>query len=271
MASAELISAVAQLVSSVAWPLIIIFIIYNFAPPIKQLLNQSKEATVSGMGFEATIKRDIESALLYGLSISQKSDVMNQMSEEELNNLLSEFSSYLNPGTQEELSEASLLWVDDDPSNNTYERKTFKSFGLSIDLSESTSDAVNKIKENSYDVIISDMGRPESDQAGYDLLERKQEIGDTTPFIIYSYPVEEEHKQMARKRGAFGSTDAPRELYSMVRRALGGSIDLPTADIDESTNSISEPISSHNPSKGTIQDPFEREEKRHSSDMDDDM
>jgi hypothetical protein len=37
-----------------------------------------------------------------------------------------------------------------------------------------------------YDVIISDMGRPESNQAGYDLLEQMQRTDTEIHFIIYS-------------------------------------------------------------------------------------
>jgi CheY-like chemotaxis protein len=225
MVSTELIRAVAQLISSLFWPLIVVFIILYFGPPIKRFLQQSKEATVGGMGFEATFRRDIESALLYGLSVGDESDISGELTKEQIEDIMSEFRTYVEPETQDKFSQASLLWVDDSPDNNTSERETLESLGIDIDLSKSTSEAVKKIKNTQYDVIISDMGRPESDRAGYDLLERKQKIGDTTPFIIYSYPVEEEHKQMAKERGAFGSTDSPRELFSMVRRALGGTIE----------------------------------------------
>jgi len=225
MISAELIHAIARLITSLFWPLIVVVIVFYFGPPIKRFLQQSEEATVSGMGLEATFKRDVESALLYGLSVAEESDLPNQMTKEQIDELISEFSTYIEPKTQEGFSQASLLWVDDTPANNVYEIETFESLGVEIDLSESTLNAIEKIRNNEYGVIISNMGRPEGDYAGYDLLERKQEIGDTTPYIIYSYPVSEEHKQMAQERGAFGSTDASRELYSMVSRALGGSIE----------------------------------------------
>lgn len=229
MVSSESIQAIANLITALFWPLIAISIFFYFGPPIKRFLQQSKEATVGGMGFEATFRRDFESALLYGLSVAKESDHPDQISEEQIEGLLSEFSTYLEPETQSEISEASVLWVDDNPDNNLYERETFESLGLNIDLSESTTDATKKLQTTNYDVVISDMGRPENDRAGYDLLEQKRQMGNTVPFIIYSYGVEEEHKQAARQRGAFGCTSSPRELYSLVRRALGGSVDIPTS------------------------------------------
>lgn len=228
MVSADFLRAVAQLVTAIMWPLIVVTILLYFGPPAKRFLRESREATVGGMGFEATFKRDVESALLYGLSISENPEHPEQLSEDQIEELINEFESYLSAGARDEFTRASLLWVDDNPDNNISERETLESFGVEIDISESTDDAVDKLRSNDYNVILSDMGRPESDRAGYELLERKQELGDKAPFIIYSYPVREEHKVEARRRGAFGSTDDPRELFKMVRRALGGTIGTPT-------------------------------------------
>lgn len=226
MVSADLIQAVSQLITSLFWPVVVSVLLLYFGPPIRRFLKQSKQATVSGMGFEATFERNMESALLYGLSVAEKSELSDQLSEDQIDELLAEVGTYLEPSTQDELSKITILWVDDNPDNNMYERETFESLGVNVELSRSTSDAIEKIKSRNYDVVISDMGRPESDRAGYDLLERKQSIGDSSPFIIYSGPVRPEHKRMAREKGAFGCTDRPRELYSLVRRALGGNMEF---------------------------------------------
>lgn len=226
MVSAEFLRGLA----AISWPLIVGLVALYFAKPVKRLVEESYEATVGGPGFEATFKRDVRSAFLFGLSVGEEPRSPDQISEEQLDDLLTELSTYLNPETRDELTDASLLWVDDSPENNLTERETFASLGIDIDLSKSTTDAIEKIEENDYDVIISDMGRPEGDRAGYDLLQKKQDLNDTTPFIIYSFPVKDEHRQEARERGAFGSTGSSRELYQMVRRALGGSFEVPTPE-----------------------------------------
>lgn len=226
MVTPDFLEALAQLLSAIFWPLIVLLLLIYFGPPTKRFLQQSEEASVGAMGVEATFRRSAEPALLYGLSVAEEYGVSEQFSDEDVEELLSELQSFLTPETRSGLSNGSILWVDDTPENNRIERETLESLGIDIVSSTSTSDAIGIIRRNDYDVIISDMGRPEGDRAGYDLLERKQELGDTAPFIIYSYPVKEKHKKEARRQGAFGSTDSPRELYQMVNRALGGSIEI---------------------------------------------
>ena len=74
-----------------------------------------------------------------------------------------------------------------------------------------------------YDVIISDMARPESRKAGVDLLEQLRDKGDQTPLIIYSFydsATWAEHFDRAVERGAVGSTQEPIQLFELVARAL---------------------------------------------------
>ncbi len=67
---------------------------------------------------------------------------------------------------------------------------------------------------------ISDMGRPPDDRAGYTLLEQLRANGDQTPLIIYAGSRSPEHVAEARRRGAFGCTNRPQELYEMVLAVL---------------------------------------------------
>lgn len=50
-----------------------------------------------------------------------------------------------------------ILWVDDQPDNNTYERQAFEAMGLLFTLAKSTNEAFEKLAQNRYAVIISDM------------------------------------------------------------------------------------------------------------------
>lgn len=101
-------------------------------------------------------------------------------------------------------------------SNNIYGRGALEEKRIRITTSTSTEDALEQLDAHDFDVIISDMKRPEGDRAGYDLLERKQEMGDRTPFIVYSGSGREEHKREARRRGAVGATNRPQELFHLV-------------------------------------------------------
>jgi CheY-like chemotaxis protein len=110
--------------------------------------------------------------------------------------------------------------VDDRPDNNRFERQALEALGIDIDLSTSTDDALEKIRRRSYDLIISDMGRPPDARAGYTLLDELRRSGNHTPYVIYAGSKAPEHIREARERGAIGSTNVPQELITIVTNAL---------------------------------------------------
>ncbi len=118
-----------------------------------------------------------------------------------------------------------ILWVDDRPENNVYERGAFEAVGISFTLALSTQQALDILKRNNFAAIISDMGRREGPREGYVLLEAIREQGYQTPFFIYAGSNSAEHKRETTKRGGQGTTNNPEELFQMVTAALikGGS------------------------------------------------
>lgn len=113
-----------------------------------------------------------------------------------------------------------ILWVDDRPENNVYERQAFEAQGIQFSLALSTDDAIENLKSNKYAAIISDMGRKEGAKEGYVLLEKIRSSGNNTPFYIYAGSNAPEHKRMARENGAQGCTNRAQELYQLVMGAL---------------------------------------------------
>lgn len=92
--------------------------------------------------------------------------------------------------------------------------------GYQIDASLSTEDAMNKLRRRSYDVVITDMGRPPDTRAGYTLLQAMQDDHIDIPLIIYARGNLPEHRREARERRAFGNTNNPQELLQLVTRAV---------------------------------------------------
>jgi CheY-like chemotaxis protein len=113
-----------------------------------------------------------------------------------------------------------ILWVDDNPENNRYEREAFQAQGVAVSLATSTAQGLALLKTNKFSAIISDMGRREGPNEGYVLLDKVREIGMKTPFFIYSSSNAPEHTRAAVERGAQGSTNKARELYQMVMKAI---------------------------------------------------
>lgn len=113
-----------------------------------------------------------------------------------------------------------VLWVDDRPDSNVYERRAFESIGLSFTLALTTQEALERLNKNKFGAIISDMGRQEGPREGYALLDAIRQKGDLTPFFIYAGSNLPEHKHEAAKRGAQGSTNDPQELFQLVTTAV---------------------------------------------------
>ena len=113
-----------------------------------------------------------------------------------------------------------LLWVDDNPDNNLYERGAFEKAGFQISLALSTEQALSFLKKQDYSVIISDMTRKEGPTEGYNLLSDIRSQGIKTPFFVYSTANGHEVNAKLTSMGGQGSTNSPLDLFQMVSSAV---------------------------------------------------
>lgn len=122
-----------------------------------------------------------------------------------------------------------ILWVDDRPSNNEYERRAFEAMGFEFTLALSTEEALRLLSAQRFAAIISDMGRKEGPAEGYVLLDAVRRQGLATPYFIYAGSRAPEHRHETERRGGQGTTNRPRELIDMVVKhlRLAGSEEAP--------------------------------------------
>jgi len=113
-----------------------------------------------------------------------------------------------------------ILWVDDRPENNVYERQAFEALGLNFTLSLDTTDALDRLSRQKFATVISDMGRKEGPREGYALLDAMRQRGDQTPLFIYANSNAPEHKRETREHGGQGCTNSPNELFQLVTRSV---------------------------------------------------
>jgi CheY-like chemotaxis protein len=112
----------------------------------------------------------------------------------------------------------SVLWVDDNPSNNTIAADYLVAIQTSVTKVHSTRQALTQLRVRSFDAIISDMGRWEGQYEGYVLLDEIRHLGIQTPFFIFAAGGSEpQHQQQAQERGANGSTNSMEELLNMLQ------------------------------------------------------
>ncbi|MCL2282365.1 MAG: response regulator [Fibromonadales bacterium] len=122
------------------------------------------------------------------------------------------------PVIEEANAKYSILWVDDQPENNLYEKLAFEAQGIKVDLALTTDKALSMLQNRKYSAIISDIKREEGEQEGYVLLNKVRESKNEIPFFIYANANEPEQKAMAKSKGAQGMTNQAQELYQMVMK-----------------------------------------------------
>jgi CheY-like chemotaxis protein len=124
------------------------------------------------------------------------------------------------------LQQSKVLWVDDHPSNNESERKTFKeTFGITSDIATSTAEALSLLRnpidphQGVYNLIITTFSRRDDSQAGYTLLKEVEEHFKWIPVILYARSASQIEEQ-AKALGAFGATSDPDKLLDLAIDAI---------------------------------------------------
>ncbi len=105
------------------------------------------------------------------------------------------------------------IWIDDNPKNNYKESRILKAIGVNIEIAKSSAKALVLLKNNKYDLILSDVNRDGNENEGYEfhlnLIKNKIDI----PLIFYTRFVD-------RSKGvppyAFGITHLPNKLLHLV-------------------------------------------------------
>jgi CheY-like chemotaxis protein len=222
----KLFELVLSYLQAIIWPLIALVILFYVRTPLKKFLDDLIEVNLKAGPIETTAKRKqvIEAAASLGAATAHwqnvAQDSQHEHDVEKTKDIAKVVAQLVTPRTSRQLEGASVLWVDDRPMNNTYERQALEALGIQFTISKSTEDALERLERKHYDLIISDMGRPPNQQAGYTLLEEVKARKITTPYIIYAGSKKPEYIAEARRRGAFGTTNDPQELFELVVSAL---------------------------------------------------
>jgi len=115
-----------------------------------------------------------------------------------------------------EPSERSILWVDDAPSNNAWERRALESYGMRFVLAPTTDEAIQQLRSRSFDAIISDLVRRGDSEAGFTLLQHLRAAGHSAPVFIYCGRQAPRIAAESLRRGATLVTNDPDELVAAV-------------------------------------------------------
>lgn len=113
-----------------------------------------------------------------------------------------------------------ILWVDDHPNGNVFERRALESAGVIAEISLSTEDALARLASDRYHLVISDMERFDNSRAGYELLTSMRAEGFAQPFVIYAGDARPEFLEETLSLGGDANTNDPFVLLEEVSRLL---------------------------------------------------
>lgn len=124
------------------------------------------------------------------------------------------------PVEAEALQPRHILWVDDQPDNNKGLRQLITArVNADFEICTTTAEALSK-DISKFDLVISDMSRPEDRQAGMSLLQELVRQGFKKPYLIYAGRVEPWQEASVRRVGGTGITASPVQLLNMIESAL---------------------------------------------------
>lgn len=179
-----------EAIASLAWTALAAFVLYKLWPVLADVLK--REGTTIKVGsFELAVPQATQAL---GISVA---DIQERLSALELRvNASKPVTQEVGPGeaTDEKAFAKSswqrLLWVDDYPSNNAFLIEHFREKGIEVVISLSTRDALNRLKNEKFPAIITDLGREEdgvnNPYAGLDLIRAVRSQNDTTPILVFA-------------------------------------------------------------------------------------
>jgi CheY-like chemotaxis protein len=204
----KLISAIASL----AWPLVLAIVLYNLRGPIRALVESARgrKFTIKVAGNELSMEEASEQQRVMLTDLQNKLAELEKRSEPNVNadDIVHRASG---------VTRKRILWVDDNPKNNSYLVASLEERGVQVDIALSTDEALAKFNKSHYDFVISDMRRPENDKAGIELVHKIKALSPSTPIFIFCGPWAARNlRTEAMKAGAAEITSSGTRLLTVM-------------------------------------------------------
>ena len=129
----HLIDALAHFVGVCAWPLIGLVVLFKFYTPIVRALEKVTDLRVKAPDLDISAK--IEAAAALGAAAASRDDAA-----EDKDQIAAKIVDIVDLPIKKRTK--IILWVDDRPQNNAYERSALGAIGVRFVLSRSTDDAL---------------------------------------------------------------------------------------------------------------------------------
>ena len=214
----ENIGSILSGLASFLWPIIILALVLRFATSIEDVLRTLKSrkfsATVAGNSLTVEEVSEQQGTLINDLQ-RRVVELQNAINVEGVKESESHTALFSEQTAQVE----SVLWVDDNPKNNSYLIQNLEGLGVRVTNALSTAEALSVFKSGQFQRVISDMGRKEGfvyrRKAGIELTKEIRKLGSEIPIVIFCDPrTAEAMREEALQAGANDITASATVLLS---------------------------------------------------------
>lgn len=220
----KLLDAFTRLAGAIVLPIAVFAVFWLFRTEIRALLGRTESLSVKGGPVDVTIsaqKAQAAGAIAAAVASRPAEGEDATATAQSAQAAASVVAASVTPQAVQKAQAATVLWVDDNPDNNIYVRRSLEALGVRFVIATSTDDGLEQARRQTFDAIISDMGRGIDRTAGYMLLEELRKAGIQSPFIIYAASADPKRRAEAKRRGALDATNRPDELFQLVLSAIG--------------------------------------------------
>jgi hypothetical protein len=127
-----LLNAVTELLGVLVWPAVVVFVLVRFGPSLREFFGS--ELTFKAAGIEATAKRrQAEVAAALGAAIANNATAASEtpaQAAERARDVAEVVAERVNTRTVRRTKGSRVLWVDDRPTNNVFERRSLEALGV---------------------------------------------------------------------------------------------------------------------------------------------
>ncbi|MCK5642899.1 MAG: response regulator [Gammaproteobacteria bacterium] len=210
-----------EVVKILLWPSLLIIILILFKKPISVfIMNWGKteiKIDKNGIAITAEVVKFITKSSIEKVVNVNKVDRAKYIEEDAkgISEVITKIQNNL-----DKIRDKKILWIDDHPEWNINEKSAFETMGMRITWSMTNSEALDKIKTEDFDLIISDLFSDEGQPKGFNLSKELKIENIKIPVIFYTGLVTQDIKEKAEILGAFGIVDSSASLTSKVLSAL---------------------------------------------------
>ncbi len=192
-----------HLIPTLVWAAVVLLVVLLFRSVIReQVLPRLSRVSAFGLELEIAVKQELDRAALEGPTGTEAERTQTARRAARLGPIL---------------RGARVLLVNDVPAQMIVVTGILRSLGIAVEVATTTEAALDALRRNGFDVVVSDMSRGDEATAGLDLIREMRAGGHPQPVVLTVGRYEPERGVPGY---AFGITNRVDELLNLVFDAL---------------------------------------------------